>query len=61
MPEPELAVRAYGVRTSPHAEIITGGGNLGPKPANLRGTEELQALEQRLSGDCTLSINEQLE
>ena len=55
MPEPELAVRAYGIRTSPHAEIITGGGNLGPKPANLRGTEELQALEQRLSGDCTLS------
>ena len=48
VPEPELAVRAYGLRTSPNAEIISGG-NLGPKPLNLKGSEEIQDMEQRPS------------
>ncbi|CAE7210846.1 dnaK [Symbiodinium natans] len=51
IPEPELAVRAYGVRASPNAHIITGGGNLGAKPMGLAGNAELDDLQQRIEED----------
>ncbi|CAE7468733.1 dnaK, partial [Symbiodinium pilosum] len=51
IPEPELAVRAYGIRASPNAQIITGGGNLGPKPQGLQGNIELDELQQRVEED----------
>lgn len=45
--EPELAVRAYGIRTSPNADFLSGG-NLGPKPANMKSRLELKEDRLRL-------------
>ncbi|CAE7329181.1 dnaK, partial [Symbiodinium necroappetens] len=61
IPEPELAVRAYGVRSSPNAQIITGGGNLGAKPVGLAGNVELDELQQRIEEDPYAASQDELE
>ncbi|CAK9016233.1 unnamed protein product [Durusdinium trenchii] len=61
VPEPELAVRAYGVRTSPNADIVTGGGNLGPRPRNFKGKVEIEATAQRLEENPYSASAEELD
>ena len=59
VPEPELAVRAFGIRTSPNAELIAGG-NLGPTPRNRKGHLELQEDRKRLEANPFAASAEEL-